>query len=92
MTVFMGQESESHIIMILCLMVYYRTADKLLAWATVISRFNWGRIRSHFLVVVVRPQVLAGCWQDISVPCHASLCIGQLTTWQLSSFRNNDKE
>lgn len=64
----MGQESGSHLAGILCLKVSHKAAIKLLAKATVISRFNQGRIHFQALVVVVRPWVPGGCWLEVSVP------------------------
>lgn len=80
-TVSMGQESGSHLAEVLCFMVSNKVGIKLLARATVISRFNWGMIHSQVIVAIVRAQVLAGCSLEISVPCHESLSIRQLMTW-----------
>lgn len=33
-----------------------------------------------------KPQCITSCWEQTSVPCHTSLCMGQLTMCQLASF------
>lgn len=38
-----------------------------------------------------RSQFFASCWLP-SVPCHVSLSIGWLTTWQLAFLRENKRE
>lgn len=46
-----------------------------------------GRIYSKFThLIVVRPQVLTGCWLETSIPKHVGPSVQQLTTWQLASL------
>ena len=82
MTQFLWVSNQGVTVTILCLTVYYRTADKLLAWATVIFTWrmqtppNWSSCFSpfpHFLAALLSFQQLEWCSENLS-PLGSLLC------------------
>ena len=71
-----GKESRSSLAECLWLRAFGKAAIKVSAGVIGIS------ISKIMLLAVGRLHVLAGCWLNLSAPCHMDFSMGQLTIWQ----------